>query len=373
MADAESAPPSGGLRYVVSATEIADLFGTTSPSTVSNWRARHADFPMPLMRGHNAPFELDEILAWARRPDTPARFDAAPSAEWWWGKTVDAVRAVVDVPRTTAAVNPLRGYLSAIVLLRAALVGDVPGVRASARRWTSMMSAHDPGGAVDEEAGRLEDAHRALRGLLVDPLRAIHVPPAALDEVLRRLDAAGDAGVSSRRLLEVVLEHVSSAVHPKQVVTTTGDELATIVARLAGTTAGDVLYDPCVGEGALLLACARAAAGEVTAFAQELDADASRIARTRFLVEPLTVDVGRPGLDSLGEDQFAGRKATVVVADPPVAVRASLSRWVDHVLDHLADDGRAVIAIPAYTVTLLKESRRLPDEDLRHTARGVGR
>ena len=353
------------LRHVVSATEIADILGATSSSTVSNWRARHADFPMPLMRTHNAPFDLDEVLAWARRPDTPARLKAPLSAEWWWEKTVDAVRAVVGAPRTTDSMNPLRSHLAAVVLLRAALVGEVPGVRASARRWAGLVASTDPAPALDEEARRLEDAHEQLRGLLVDALRSIRIPPGGLTEAVRRLEDAAAAGVPSSRLLEVVLEHVSPAVHPKQIMTATSPELATVIAGMAGVSGGEVIYDPCVGEGGLVLACARVAQGEVSGFAQELDANASRMARRRFLVEPLAVDVGQPGFDTLREDQFGGRKADIVVADPPVAARASLIPWVDHVLDHLADGGRGIVAIPAYTITELKESRRRNDEHLR--------
>ena len=161
-----------------------------------------------------------------------------------------------------------------------------------------------------------------------------------------------------------MLERVSPAVHRRQVVTTTADILASVVADVAGAEPGDVIYDPCAGEGGLLLRCARAADGSVTAFAQELNADASRVARTRFLLEPVTVAVGEPGYDSVGEDQFPALRADVVVADPPVAARASLVGWVDHVVSHLADAGRGVVAIPAYAVTRLKESRRQDDDDL---------
>ena len=132
-----------GLRYAVSATEIAKMFGASTPSTVSNWRARHADFPMPLTTGHNAQFDVDEILSWARRPDTPARLEK-PSAMWWWEKTVDAVRAVVDLSPRTGTGNPLRGHLIAVVLLHAALCGEVQGVRASAGRWKALVGSAEP-------------------------------------------------------------------------------------------------------------------------------------------------------------------------------------------------------------------------------------
>ncbi len=236
MADPGTEQPTS-LRHVVSATEIAEILGATSSSTVSNWRARHADFPMPLMRTHNAPFDLDEVLAWARRPDTPARLKAPLPAEWWWGKTVDAVRAAVGAPRTTDSVNPLRNHLTAVVLLRAALVGEIPGVRASARRWAGLVASTDPAMGLDEEARRLEDSHEQLRDLLVDALRSIRIPPGGMTEVVRRLDDAATAGVPSRRLLEVVLEHVSPAVHPKQIVTATSPELATVIVGNGGSHA----------------------------------------------------------------------------------------------------------------------------------------
>ena len=353
-----------GLRYLVSATEIAKMFGASTPSTVSNWRARHADFPMPLTRGHNAQFDVDEILGWARRPDTPARLEKPP-ATWWWEKVVDAVRAVVDLAPRTGTGNPLRGHLAAVVLLHAALCGEMQGVRASAAGWKALAGSSRPADDLLAQARRLEEAHPSLQDLLVAPLGGISVPATALSEVFRRLEAATEGGASPRQLLEVVLERVSTAAHRKQAVTTTGDRLADVVARIARAAPGEVIYDPCVGEGGLLLTCARAAGGSVTAFAQELDMDASRIARTRFLLEPLTVVVGSAGFDALGEDQFPTLRADLVVADPPVAARGSLAGWVDHVVGHLTPQGRGVFVIPAYAVADLKESsRRQPDKQL---------
>ena len=191
--------------------------------------------------------------------------------------------------------------------------------------------------------------------------------PTALRDLLGRLDAVADDSVAPRARIEAVLERITPVVHRKLDATTTDDELADEMVAAADVSAGDVVYDPCVGEGGLLLAAAGRADGPVTAFAQELDAETSAIARTRFLLAPLECSVGEPGRDSLSEDQFPDRRADVVVCDPPVASRASRSSlrlWLDHAMGHLDRGGRAVMAIPNYALSKFEASRRAPDEEL---------
>src|SRR5262245_2623688 len=136
-------PSDDGLRYVVSVSEIGSLLDANSVSTVSNWRARHADFPVPVTQGHNAQFDVDDVLTWGRRPDTPGRLIPLDSM-WWWRKALDAVRVEAVVGAQHDARNPVRSALAAIVLLHAALRGDVQGVRPSGRRWDAIIAARDP-------------------------------------------------------------------------------------------------------------------------------------------------------------------------------------------------------------------------------------
>jgi N-6 DNA Methylase len=356
-------PSDDGLRYVVSVSEIGSLLDANSVSTVSNWRARHADFPVPVTQGHNAQFDVDDVLTWGRRPDTPGRLTGLDSM-WWWRKALDAVRVEAVVGAQNHARNPVKSALGAIVLLHAALRGEVQGVRPSARRWDGIVAAPDPAVALADEARRLEQASAQLHRLLERPLAAVEVRPGALRDLLGRLETVAHDGIAPRDRIEAVLERISPAVHRKLDDTTTDDALATFMAEAARVAPGDVIYDPCVGEGGLLLASTRSATVAVTAFAQELDAESSAIARTRFLLEPLECRVGDPGRDSLTEDQFPSEHADVVVCDPPVASRASrssLGQWLDHVMDHLAGDGRGVVAIPAYALSRVETTRRAPD------------
>ena len=49
---------------------------------------------------------------------------------WWWEKAIEAVRVEAVVGAQSQARNPVRSYLAAIVLLHAALRGELDGVRA---------------------------------------------------------------------------------------------------------------------------------------------------------------------------------------------------------------------------------------------------
>jgi hypothetical protein len=101
--------------------------------------------------------------------------------------------------------------------------------------------------------------------------------------------------------------------------------------------------------------------------AQELDEGASRIARTRFLLDGLNAEVGKPGLSSIGDDQFPALRADLVVADPPVSPKSPLVDWVDHVYRHLAPRGRALIVLPlpALVESTTTTARRRPEKELR--------
>ena len=61
----------------VSLTEIANIVGV-KPSAVSNWRARHKDFPSPIDRSARGDlFSLDQVLDWLRARKYPLQGQTA--------------------------------------------------------------------------------------------------------------------------------------------------------------------------------------------------------------------------------------------------------------------------------------------------------
>lgn len=354
------------LRLLVSAKDIADLFLETTDigeaarktraSIISNWRARHASFPFPVIGGHNAQFDLDDIIKWAQRDDTPARRVALPvPPTWWWAKTVDALRTELGMMVGRTGGDPLRAYLCAVILLRAALVEGVAGVRTAPRRWEAIRSSAD----LSHAAGALEKSNSAFTDLLVDAIGGVQPATPVVTDLLRRLDDVAHDGLTAPEQFDVVVD--TTPAHPRQIFSATATELAQLVANAAMTAPGETVYDPCAGEGQLLLACA--AENSAIVF-QERDTDASRIARTRFLLHGHVPNFGRPDQSSIDEDQFPNLRADVVVADPPVTAMLPLVAWVDHALAHLADRGRCVITIPAHAITVVDKARRKPEHGL---------
>jgi hypothetical protein len=368
---------SNRLLLTASATDLADLVAA-KPSTLAMWRQRHhhSGFPEPLTsEGGQTTYDVDSFVRWARRGDTPAVLRQHPG--WWWTRTVVAARdAIGDPPRPGGALPAdlvaARRSLAAIVLLRAALFGSVPSVRRSWKRWFEIVGSDDPTSALETVARQLEADHAALAGLLVEPLGQPGLSPELVVDLLRRLDRVSDEGLSPGEQIEIVLDGRQWG-DPELPAATSGPLAELVAEGLASAlghrepTTARTIYDPCAGEGALLVACAErlaTASQPMRVVAQELDPAASRIARSRLLVHGLDFDFGRPDRSTLGEDQFPALRADAVVADPPVTPRSPLVDWLDHVLGHLADEGRALVVLPAHALIDYKPARRKLEDQL---------
>jgi hypothetical protein len=357
--------PGRVLRILVSSTDIAELLGVRNVSTISNWRARHADFPSPAVSGHNALFDVDDVLTWARRTDTPAH-PTVPTPTWWWEKTVDAFRREADQRTTDSGGDAVRTYLIAMVLLRAAITGELDGPHSDrhARTWSDLIAARDIGRALRGTAADSEATDDRLAGLLSGPLASISVPSAIAGELATALQRATDAGVGAKEQLDVLLRRSSTAMRARQTSNFTDIDLATLIASIAEPAEREVIYDPCAGEGQLLTECLERTGGRATLVFQEIDEPSSRVARSRLLVAGADFRFGRPAKSSLGEDQFPELRADLVVVDPPVMARHSLSEWVTHALDHVTPAGRCVVTLPAHAFVELPTTRRRPDRQL---------
>src|SRR4051794_9697126 len=113
-----SSNPVRSLALRGTVRDLVRLFKVTSPSTIANWRTRYDDFPNPRTgrMSSSVVFDLDEVLAWARRGDTPAKLRHDPG--WWWDRTVDALYRQTGAP--ARADGRMRDYLASFVLLHAA-------------------------------------------------------------------------------------------------------------------------------------------------------------------------------------------------------------------------------------------------------------
>ncbi|GAB3214050.1 N-6 DNA methylase [Marinactinospora endophytica] len=195
---------------------------------------------------------------------------------------------------------------------------------------------------LQEEAVRLPEADPRWRDLLAE------VTAPGGDEMYRRLCARYDEAYGRR-----------TAAVP--------EDLADLMAALAGADPGSTVLDPACGTGALLLAVARR--GVRSFLAQERDASVGYIALTRLLLEG-----GRARLavgDAMRHDGFptaSGEEVDVVLCDPPFRDRnwgheelaedtrwryglpprgESELAWVQHCLAKVRPGGRVVMLMPA--------------------------
>jgi len=142
-------------------------------------------------------------------------------------------------------------------------------------------------------------------------------------------------------------------------LSTTLPEHADLMVRLTGAK-GAVVLDPACGFGSLLLA-----AGATRAKGQDVDPDAARIAGIRLRLHGADTEVH--AADALRADAFAGRRADVVLCDPPFNERGwgheelvgdprweyglpprgeSELAWVQHCLAHVKPGGTVAILMP---------------------------
>ncbi|MDQ3485135.1 MAG: SAM-dependent methyltransferase [Actinomycetota bacterium] len=357
----ETASTDGRLQYLVTMSEIADLYAHGSRSTASNWRERFPTFPHPVTHGRTPVFDVDAVMRWAASADSPVREPTPPTDDWRWRKAAEALRiACPDAP--------LRPFLGALVLVQSALVGAIRDVPADRATWLEIEQSAEPGGLISAAAADLERRYEQLTGLLVDPLSDHGIPDGLLVEVLRRLEAAGDERNGPERL-EIALGATMPDAGRGRNMYSTAEELAELLARLGEARPGDVVLDPAMGEGGVLLAVARSAGAlgfDIELYGQELDRDAWQIAATRLLLGAADAHVGVPEHDSIREDLWPDVSADVVLLDPPYGHGApELRKWLAHAIAHLAPDGRAVFAVPAHAIVDVSSARRLPDKKVR--------
>ncbi len=360
-------PRAAQLRLVGTNRDLVELFQLKSSSVLSNWRARRADFPNSLdSELRSGLYDLDAVLEWARSPDTPARLK--PNPAFWWTRTVAAfwdqsgLAPDADGAAPSEGDEVVRSFLAAVVLLHAIGAGAVRGIEGPPL-FDALRTASDPFAAMIEISRVVGQQELGLDGLLVSPLESGAVASPYLLDLVGRLDTAFAEGLEPITQLEIVLAPAANRA-PGPSITTTDDVLAELVSSSAVIAGDGVLYDPCAGEGALVVACARKLPETRRVVVQEIDPDASRILRTRLLLSGLDAEVAEPGRSSIGEDQFPGLRADLVVADPPVTPKSPLVDWVDHVLAHLGANGVALLVLPVHALFEVKPARRVPETEL---------
>jgi methylase of polypeptide subunit release factors len=304
------------MSTVISSSDVAALAGV-APSTVSNWRKRHDDFPDPaeMTQGGRDLFDLNEVERWLKQHRNLA--DDAVHSRF--------VFSAFDALRNDYATQDAVGMICTALTRRAHELTSQP--------FDSSLLMQS---SADNPSERAEKAlNAAARELESDELAPTF--ERVLEYAERTVPGKGGAewssGIGMTLLVERLLRNQES--------------VATV-------------FDPACGQGGFLAASA-SAAPDARLSGQEVNADTARMAAQRLRVHAHSADI-RLG-DSLKSDAFRGQRFDAVVCDPPWGVRlrradaaegAGTVRgtrhadllWVSHVLDHVAPDGHGYIVLP---------------------------
>ncbi|QHY97005.1 putative type I restriction enzymeP M protein [Streptomyces sp. S4.7] len=330
----------------VTAAEISRIAGVTR-ATVSNWRRRHENFPVPVGGTESSPlYDLRTVQDWLENRGHTST--ASPAEE---------LRTVLR----------LHGGSGLAVRLMAS-------VAAASRRTPEELA--ELAAAPDDELIALAaaDADRLREAVpVVERVRYGAKDAGVVRALLRCVHGAGPQAA-----LDVLAERALDESAATGTYETPG-ELATLMASLLPVDAGSV-FDPACGSGTLLAAAARRGAYEL--YGQDVVAVQAQRAAVHLLLEtppatdPIrasdpvggwagaaTVSVG----DSLRADAFSDLTVDAVLCNPPFGDRdwgheelaydprwaygppprsESELAWVQHALAHVASGGLAVLLLP---------------------------
>ncbi len=162
-------------------------------------------------------------------------------------------------------------------------------------------------------------------------------------------------------------------------VATSGDfytpkALVQCLGALLEPTCGS-LYDPCCGSGAMLLGAAQIEKkdGRLKLFGQTQDPASYKICLMNAVLHGMETDLGKQAVSTLISDQHANKAFDYIIANPPfnlsnwyedgslhwderwfygIPPRSNANfAWIQHILFHLKEKGRAVVLMPNGSLT----------------------
>ncbi|MGW3467096.1 N-6 DNA methylase [Saccharopolyspora sp. NPDC000995] len=369
----------------LSASEIARAAGV-GRAAVSNWRERNSDFPA----AQGASFSTTEVATWldkrriprnALRKDEPGgtsygdRFrralgladrESAPTRrreQARHGLTAKAWQLIGEGLRDQRGAATTANYQELILALL------------YARESGAWQSIHEEAEPADHKAlpvllDKLANTDPLLAGLRfsreVNPLFLIGLVD-GLNELCGHEQSAGNrraAGLLDDLLNEFSPFRMTSEFHtPRSIVV-----LAVEILDPAST---DTVYDPCCGDGALLVGAVEHAIRrnpnepltEITGRA--LSPVSWRLASMNLALRGVEPDLGDGARGVLRQDMDRDRTFDVIMTNPPFAMRdwadqphdprwrygtpprsSANFAWIQHVLDKLAPGGRAAVVMP---------------------------
>lgn len=357
--------------------DIAALADVTR-AAVSNWRARHEDFPSPTedSSARRPLFDLDEVLSWLDSKDLLPEGAAQKQTQVQLQALANTFRGVL--PPTE--ISPVVLYLLA---LRKQSAADMDSTA-----WQSAIAAT----SRDELAKVLETAPSPTGTPIV---RDLHIAERIRDTFTDAHASSLTVGINNLRIKDYgkAAQLIVDAFLGlggrgyDSMFGTSNSASSALLANAASTTLtdGDTVFDPACGIGGTLFALRKEAEG-LTIVGNDIDLWAVSIAQIHAFLSDIPASFTRT--DSLTQDLHEDVRARTLVAEPPFAARVErrvqqelLSRagveangsfhsdeaFLLYALAHLAPDGHAYVLTPAATAF------RRPTTQLRQTlvAHGV--
>jgi hypothetical protein len=328
---------------VLTASEIAALARVT-PSAVSNWRKRYADFPKPTgtaPRGGDLFLRVD-VEAWLKKHRSFRKQTGLDARQQLW--------SVADRLRGTVLHSDLVGAVAAgaALLHLGGRATHVPQFRgpAEARNWVEA--------AINDLSSARPELDRLFTPLEVMDAESLMLVLASLRTLRNRKELA--------EALDYVFERASRYGEYY-----TPEPVALLLAELASQEGA--VFDPAVGSGELLLKISEAAGGKLRLFGQEVNESAWRTAFVRLLLRGLEAHIALG--DSLLDDRLSDLRVETVVCEPPAGMRAedlaetagdsrwrvlggveappsraSDFAWIAHAVHHLLGNGHGYVILP---------------------------
>ncbi|MER5393245.1 N-6 DNA methylase, partial [Saccharopolyspora sp. NPDC002686] len=369
----------------LSASQIAQAAGV-GRAAVSNWRERNADFPEP-RGGH---FSALEVAAWLDKRRIPRNaLGENESEEATYG---DRFRRAVGLADRKAAATPRveKARVKRTLWLIADGLRDLRGTATAASyqelvlallyaRRTEMWqeiyrhSQHSDHRELVALLSRLSDSDPLFEGLRFNS----EIPPRRLIDIIDALHQDNEAtrtthDQASAHLLEHLLEDFSS--YRKSSEFHTPRSIVELAIKITGPSGSDGVYDPCCGDGALLVGAVehiREQQPKLSAniTGRALSPTSWRITSMNLTLHGVEPDLGHGACDVLQHDPDRGSKFDVILTNPPFNMRVSAEEidprwrygppprssanfaWMQHVLDKLAPGGRAVMVMPPAATT----------------------
>jgi len=343
---ADEAPDAGGVE----ASEDFKRFLDRKQASVRMLRLNRPGFPSTVGTGPPSRlYRLGDLVHWIVG-DTCGGTDALDQLEarlsvvpplWHLRRAVDACRRQLDAESSRS--------LAVAAVLALHCLGLRPGLERqppAVRRFTS--AGHETIAQLRIEAQTIEKRTTELEGVFE---RLLDGMPDRVEEAGRLVRAAAHAIVSGTRAADVA-DRVLGSLAPERTAdggsTLTETGLSRLMIAVGEPQPSERILDLAAGEGSLLL-CAAEESGEpahLTGF--EPDPLAWAIAKSRFHLHGLTVDLtlGK----SLDGSAHPGR-ADLVLVDPPLKSRLTFRKWLSLASDCTAPGGRAVVVLPAITLS----------------------